>query len=95
MKVSISNLPAELTENDLLEVFKAFGSVTSVTFVAESDGEPKGFVEMPSNTATLMAIIGLNGSELKGRKIRVRVAPESRQSVAGADPENQIKRKVA
>lgn len=79
MKIDVNSLPAGTTEDDLRKLFEAFGKVTSINFFVGIRGELIGLVEMPADTEAMMAVINLNGRDLKGQKIQVREAPESRR----------------
>jgi len=59
-------------------VFEAFGKVESVRILPSKYNEGQnrgfGFVDMPEEKEAIQAIRGLNGSELRGRRIRCNVA---------------------
>ena len=77
MNIYVGNLAREVTEEDLLEAFKAFGQVTSATLIKDKfSGEPRGFgfIEMPGKAEAQAAIAGMNGKELKGRVLNVNEA---------------------
>ncbi len=77
MNIYVGNMLREVTEEDLLQAFEAFGQVASATVVkAKSSGESRGFgfVEMPTKAEAQTAITGLNGKELKGQTLTVNVA---------------------
>jgi RNA recognition motif-containing protein len=79
MNIFVGNLSAEVTENDLAELFKPFGQVKSAEVKRELfSGATKGFgfVEMPGRNHSLAAIAGLNGKEFKGQALRVNEARE-------------------
>ncbi|MBT4097533.1 MAG: RNA-binding protein [Gemmatimonadetes bacterium] len=73
MKVSVSNLAGEATEEDLRQLFELFGSVTSVTMHRSG---ARCIVDMPSRAAAKEAITGLAGQELLGHEMEVEVARE-------------------
>lgn len=85
MNIYVGNLSNEVTEDDLQQAFEAFGQVTSVNVIRDKfSGESRGFgfVEMPAKTEAESAIDGLNGTELKGRLLKVNEArprPEGRR----------------
>ena len=85
MTIYVGNLAREVTEGNLLEAFEAFGRVESVKILKEKfSGQPRGFgfVEMSDKAEAQCAINGLNGKELKGRRLRVnesRPRPEGRR----------------
>ncbi len=80
MRIHVSNLPSGTTEEDLRKVFEPFGRVRGV-IMKDPGGEAVALVEMPIDTAAMRAIIHLNWTELKGRRIRVQQAPESRKGI--------------
>lgn len=86
MRIYAGNLSYEVTEEELLGEFAAFGKVASVTIPTDKySGRPKGFgfVEMTSKSESEAAIAGLNGKELRGRTLVVNEArprPDSRSS---------------
>jgi len=77
MNIYVGNMSSEVTEEDLLQAFEAFGQVASATVVkAKSSGESRGFgfVEMPAEEEAQSAIEGLNGQEMKGETMNVNEA---------------------
>jgi RNA recognition motif-containing protein len=78
MNIYVGNLQYELAEEDLQQAFEAFGQVESAKIVRDRfSGESKrfGFVEMPAHAEAKSAITGLDGKELKGQRLTVRLAP--------------------
>lgn len=74
MNIYVGNLSYDLTEEELQNAFEAYGQVDSAKIIKDMySGRSRGFgfVEMPSETEALAAIDALNGSELKGRTMRV------------------------
>ncbi|HNY63896.1 MAG TPA: RNA-binding protein [Deltaproteobacteria bacterium] len=83
MNIYIGNLSYDVTNDDLLKAFKAFGDVTSANIIVDrSTGAPRGFgfVEMSSRDSAQAAIAGLNGTLLKGRAITVNEARQRQSS---------------
>ena len=77
MKIYVGSLSYKVTEEDLKKEFESFGQVESVNIIKDRySGESRGFgfVEMPNKDEAQSAIEGLNGRELKGRKISVNEA---------------------
>ena len=77
MKIYVGSLSYKATEEDLKKEFEGFGQVESVNIIKDRySGESRGFgfVEMPNKDEAQSAIEGLNGRELKGRKISVNEA---------------------
>jgi RNA recognition motif-containing protein len=61
-----------VTGNDLREVFEPFGQVETAHVVKHRHGGGSrgfGFVDMPSRSEAVSAIVGLEGKNLKGRAI--------------------------
>lgn len=77
MNIYVGNLAHEATEDDLRQAFEAFGEVTSAKIITDKfTGAHRGFgfVEMPNNPEAQSAINGLDGSDLKGRSMKVNEA---------------------
>ena len=77
MRIYVGNLPYNVNESELKEMFSSYGQVTSATLVMDKfSGQSKGFgfVEMPNNSEADAAIKGLNESSVKGRNIKVNQA---------------------
>jgi len=77
MNIYVGNLSRDVTEEDLRQAFEAFGQVTSAKIITDKlSGASRGFgfVEMPAKTEGQAAIAGLNGKELKGRRLTVNEA---------------------
>ena len=86
MNIYVGKLPYEVTEEDLQLAFEPFGQVDSVTIIKDKfSGQSKGFgfVEMPSEAEAQSAIVGLNGTELKGRTLNVNEARPRAESRSG------------
>jgi RNA recognition motif-containing protein len=76
-KLYVGNLPYTVRDDDLLQSFSAFGSVSSAKVMMERDtGRSKGFgfVEMGSDAEAQQAIQGMNGQSLGGRSLVVNEA---------------------
>jgi RNA recognition motif-containing protein len=77
MNIYVGNLSREATEEDLRHAFEGFGQVTSATIIRDKiSGRSRGFgfVDMPNKEEVQAAISGLNGKELKERRILVNEA---------------------
>ena len=87
MNIYVGNLSFDATEEDVREVFEAFGKVESAKIVQDKySGRSRGFgfVEMPSADEAKAAISGLNGKEVKGRALSVNEArPRSEKPRGG------------
>ena len=77
MNLYVGNLSYRLTEDELRQAFEEFGQVSSCTIIKDKvTGESKGFgfLEMPERSEAEAAINGLNGRDLKGRRLNVNEA---------------------
>jgi cold-inducible RNA-binding protein len=82
VKIYVSNIPFDSTEDQLLDHFGQFGAVADVTFIHDrSSGNFRGFgfVEMIHDRDALSAIAGLNGIAFGGRKLMVSEAHPRRE----------------
>lgn len=76
MKIYVGNLPYEVDEARLREIFEPFGApVSAVVVVDRASGRSKGygFVEMADDDAR-KAILALNRTQLDGRTVWVNEA---------------------
>jgi len=76
-KLYVGNLSYSVTDEDLVNLFSQCGKVESARVIQDRDsGRSKGFgfVEMPNNSEADKAIKTLNGTDLKGRNIKVNQA---------------------
>ena len=74
MNIYVGNLPFNLGEEDLKEIFEEYGEVSSVKIITDKfSGRSKGFgfVEMGSDAEANNAIKELNNAEISGRNIKV------------------------
>lgn len=77
MNIYIGNLPYNISENELRDLFAAHGEVSSANIIIDRDsGRSKGFgfVEMPNKDQAETAIDALNDSDIGGRNVRVNEA---------------------
>lgn len=84
-KLYVGNLPFEVTELDLQELFAAQGEVVSAKVITDREtGRPRGFgfVEMARAEDAQKAIQGLDGRDFKGRNLKVNAA-QPREDRAG------------
>ena len=82
MNIYVSNLSFKLQDEDLKQVFTAFGEVTSAKVIRDNQsGRSRGFgfVEMSSDDDARAAIEKLNGTEVDGRTIVVNEARPRRR----------------
>jgi RNA recognition motif-containing protein len=77
MNIYVGNLSSDVTEDDLKEVFKAFGQVESINIIKDKfSGQSRGFgfVEIPNKNEALEVLKQADGKEIKGRAIKVNEA---------------------
>ena len=77
MSIYVGNLSFEATEADVTNVFKEYGEVKKVYLPSDREtGKMRGFgfVEMETENQESAAIDKLNGSEWKGRILKVNKA---------------------
>ena len=83
MNIYVGNLSWNLKDQDLTNLFAAYGEVTSAKIVTDKFTQRSkgfGFVEMSDDASAQAAITALNGSEVDGRNI---VVNESRPKPEG------------
>ncbi|ODM94270.1 Cleavage stimulation factor subunit 2 [Orchesella cincta] len=83
--VFVGNIPYEVTEEKLREIFSEVGEVLSLKLVFDRDtGKPKGygFCEYKDVQTAMSAMRNLNGYEINGRILRVDNAGAERQRMA-------------
>ncbi len=79
MKIFIKNLPLQVEESELREVFGDFGTVKWLRIIKDKEtGASRGFgfVEMPDDKEAKEAIRCMNGGDYYGNKIYVTEAKD-------------------
>ncbi len=85
----VGNLPFTATEDELRDMFSAFGEVQQVRIMTDRDtGRSRGFafVEMPDDEAAAKAVTDLNGKDFNGRPLTINEArpkPERKGGFGG------------
>ena len=77
MSIFVGNLPFRAEREDVLQLFSPFGEVINCSLPLERDtGRKRGFafVEMADEAIEAAAIDGLQGTELRGRPLRINKA---------------------
>lgn len=77
MNIYVGNLSYGVSEDNLREVFEAYGEVSSCKVITDKySGRSKGFgfVEMDNDSEAQAAIDQLDGAEIDGRAVRVNEA---------------------
>lgn len=91
MNIYVGNLSREVTDDDLKGAFSAYGEVASAKVIVDkfsSESRGFGFIEMPKNSEADAAVKGLNGTELKGQRLKLseaRPRTERRRGGVGSD----------
>ena len=81
-KLFVGNLSFDVSWQDLKDHFKKAGFVTRADIIADNEGKSKGYgiVEFSNSIEANYAIETLNGTDIKGRVINVRVDREMHQT---------------
>jgi RNA recognition motif-containing protein len=77
MEIYVGNLPWSVSDQDLADAFKEFGTVDRASVIVERpSGRSKGFgfVTMNDNDEAAKAIEALNGADMAGRPLKVNEA---------------------
>jgi RNA recognition motif-containing protein len=77
MKIFVKNLDESVSSNDLMQAAEKFGEVETLNIVNDvKTGKSMGiaYIEMSTREESLTAIEGLNGLEIKGKKISAQEA---------------------
>jgi RNA recognition motif-containing protein len=93
MNIYVANIAYSAKDQDLRELFEAFGEVTSAKIImdkATNRSRGFGFVEMSDDTAGKAAIEGTNGKPFHGRDL---VVNEARPRTEGAGGGGGFRRK--
>jgi len=75
--IYVGNLPYNVRDADLSELFSQFGDVKSAKVIMERETDRSkgfGFVEMETEDGAQQAIASLNEQDFKGRNLRVNEA---------------------
>ncbi|KAF8336976.1 uncharacterized protein EI90DRAFT_3144608 [Cantharellus anzutake] len=75
--LKMGNVPYDMTEEQLIDVFSAVGPVAGFRLVFDREsGKPKGFgfCEFYDHETAASAVRNLNGTEVKGRPLRIDLA---------------------
>ncbi|MCA1809948.1 MAG: RNA recognition motif domain-containing protein [Kiritimatiellia bacterium] len=87
MDIYVGNLPFEVTDSELQQLFEKHGQVESARVVTDRDtGRAKGFgfVTMNNKTEAEAAIAAINGTDMGGRALRVNESqPKPRDNRGG------------
>ena len=93
--IFVGNLDYQISEDELRQVFAAYGPVNRVSIVTDRySGQPRGsaFVEMASAGDADKAITELNGTQLHGRKLDVNEARRRPERTGGGRKSRERRR---
>jgi RNA recognition motif-containing protein len=90
MSIYVGNLPFEVDQEDVVEVFTEYGKIKRVNLPIDRETKRKrgfAFVEMETPEQESAAIAALDGAEWMGRELKVNQAREKepRSSFGGGD----------
>lgn len=88
--VFVGNLPWDVTEEQMKELFASAGEISNVRFATGEDGSFRGFGHVQFyNGEDTVAAVKLTGTPLNGRGVRVDYAPpRNRESFGGGAPKS-------
>jgi len=93
--VFVANLPPDFTDDQLAEAFDPFGMVLSA-FVARDPATGKrlryGFVDIATERAAKRAVAAMNGTEVDGHKLDVRISERPNSAKKPAKPRLAVRR---
>ncbi len=93
VNIFIANLDWEITSEDLRTTFSSFGPVLYAHVVFEKETKRSkgfGYVEMEDTDHAINAINALNGMEINGRKLDVKIAsPKGNRPVKKDEVKNK------
>ncbi|MEO1089280.1 MAG: RNA-binding protein [Pseudomonadota bacterium] len=92
-KLFVANFPYSTGEESLRELFGQYGEVEEIKVIYDREtGRSRGFgfVMMETEAACVQAADALNGTDVGGRSIAVRVA-EPRPSATGAERDDDVR----
>jgi RNA recognition motif-containing protein len=96
VNIFIANLDWGITSDDLRTTFSAFGPVTYAHVVYEKETKRSkgfGYVEMEDTDHAINAIEALNGMEVNGRKLDVKIAsPKGNRPAPKVSERKQFKK---
>jgi len=79
MDIYVGNLPYDVSEDFLIDLFSSYGKVAKANIVKDKETRRSkgfGFVTMDSEDEAYKAINDLNGKEIKGRVARINPAQD-------------------
>lgn len=75
MTIRVTNLPAQVAEGDLSELFSSYGAIQKIDIKLEN-GDNTAYVQLEDEASEARAIDDLNGTEQLGQIIRLEIVRE-------------------
>lgn len=74
-RIYVGNLPFTASEDEVRELFEAYGTVTSVSLITDREtGRPRGFGFVEMEDGADEAISALDGNDMGGRPLKINEA---------------------
>jgi RNA recognition motif-containing protein len=92
MNIYVGNLPFRVDDDELRQIFEAYGEVTSTSVINDKiTGRSRGFgfVEMPVDSEAEEAIKKLDGANIKGRVLKVNQARPRNDNFSSRPPRDR------
>lgn len=86
-KLYVANLPAEVTEAELKDLFSPFGTIVSAHIATDRETHAQrgfAFVEMTTEAEAEAAITAVNGKALRGNDLTVNISTPKLKAVPAA-----------
>lgn len=82
--IYVGNLPREMDEDELRNLFSEFGQVDRVSIIMDREsGRSRGFGFVEMSDGAQAAIDALNGKEFAGRALTVNISQPKERSESG------------
>ena len=83
-KIYVGNLPYNVTEDEIRDLFSQYGNVVSVSIITDREtGQPRGFGFVEMEEGANEAISALDSHSLGGRNLRVNEARPKERGAGG------------
>jgi cold-inducible RNA-binding protein len=86
MNLFVAGLPFSVSDQELREIFEEYGEVSSAKVILDREtGKSRGFgfVDMPGKEDSEKALKALDGADLEGRTLAVKVAEDRKGGGGG------------
>merc|ERR1712154_392583 len=72
--VYVGNVPLQLTDQHMVQLFEPFGAVISAAVVQKTEDYKYGFVNFQKPEDAARALVGMNGKTIGGKTLQVKPA---------------------